>query len=227
VKIDDTKKQYAREWLSSRGWNKNVDSHARLIVVHPGMGGSALNWPENHYVDLVRAIKREGHAVLITGGPQEGELLERIRIELEKTNENVLFYHAQGKIDELAALFDEASVVVAPSTGPLHIAVALGKPTVSFYPPIRVQSAIRWGPYLPDADKASVLVPEVYCGQDFKCLGPECTYYPCMKSIGPRLAMEELNKQLSNVVSQEVLKIENTEKDKVTHEQDTSVDKTV
>lgn len=223
VSIDPNKNIWAKQWLSERGWNKNIDSHARLIVVHPGMGGSALNWPENHYVELCRAIRREGHTVLVTGGPTEGELLERIKIELEKTNDTALFFHATSTVDELAALFSEASVVVAPSTGPLHIAVALGKPTVSFYPPIRVQSAVRWGPYLPDPDKASILVPEVYCGQDFKCLGPECNYYPCMKSIGPRQAMEELNRQLSHVVSQEVLKVDTQNELK----KETNLDQTV
>ncbi|MGK5086220.1 glycosyltransferase family 9 protein, partial [Bdellovibrionota bacterium FG-2] len=81
-------------------------------------------------------------------------------------------------LDFLAGLFSAMQVVVAPSTGPLHLAVALGKPVVSFYPPIRVQSAKRWGPLLGEA-----LSPDVSCGQDFRCLGSACPHYLCMELI--------------------------------------------
>jgi heptosyltransferase-3 len=87
--------------------------------------------------------------------------------------------------------------VVAPSTGPLHIAVALKKPVVTFYPPIRVQSAIRWGPYINDDSQASLLIPEVYCGEDFKCRGNLCNYFPCMKTITVAQAVEQVGIQLA------------------------------
>jgi heptosyltransferase-3 len=94
-------------------------------------------------------------------------------------------------------LYAETSLVVAPSTGPLHLAVAAGKPVVTFYPPIKVQSALRWGPYVADESRASVLVPEVYCGEDFTCRGSLCNYYPCMKSLTVAQALEQANFQLS------------------------------
>ncbi len=74
---------------------------------------------------------------------------------------------------------------------------------LTFYPPIRVQSALRWGPYLADESKASVLVPEIYCGQDFKCLGSLCNYFPCMKGLTVKQALIEAKKQLTRVHSLE------------------------
>jgi heptosyltransferase III len=216
--------EWARNFLADRGWTPEMEAQSPLVIVNPGMGGSALNWPENHYIDLVRALHMAGNTVLVTGGAVESHLLERLKREIEvllaidatadkgpgvnatASERKVLFYDGKETVDglekvlpldHLAALFSFASVVVAPSTGPLHIAVALGKPVVSFYPPIRVQSAIRWGPYhLSEAD-ASVLVPEVYCGEDFKCRGSVCHYFPCMKTILPSQALEEVNRQLS------------------------------
>ncbi len=194
VAVSDERKKFARDWLSDAGWNPSDGQRSRLVAVHPGMGGSALNWPENYYVDLIRSIKKEGHEVLLTGGPAEGFLLERIVLELNKTEDSILVYGspATASVDHLAALFAETDLVVAPSTGPLHIAVASGRPVVTFYPPIRVQSAIRWGPYIADPEEAGILVPEVYCGEDFKCRGPKCNYYPCMKTISPREALAEV-----------------------------------
>lgn len=218
VALVPDKVEWATEWLKAMKVRKGKS----LIAVHPGMGGSALNWPENYYVELIRSLRKDGYEVVLTGGPSEEFLLERISIELEKTEDSVLVYSGDptipegaktkgksekvsekrsairsvGSVDYLSALFSKADLVVAPSTGPLHIAVALGKPVVTFYPPIRVQSAIRWGPYITDPQDAGVLVPEVYCGEDFKCRGPKCHYYPCMKMIGPREAMGEIHRLL-------------------------------
>ncbi|RYG60440.1 hypothetical protein EON80_24710, partial [bacterium] len=205
---------WAKKYLQDRGYTFDIEQPGRLIAIHPGMGGSALNWPENYYVDLARALLKEGHTVLLTGGHLEAHLIERIQSELKDDSAKLITYTGIDPgstppkflgVDYLAALFHEASVVVAPSTGPLHVAVALKKGVVSFYPPIRVQSALRWGPYTTGEDSASILVPEVYCGEDFKCRGPVCNYYPCMKTIQPRQALNEVHLQLSRVSREEEL----------------------
>lgn len=192
----------ARAWLIERGFVPGET----LVAVHPGMGGSALNWPESHYVEFIHALLRDGRRVLVTGGPSEVSLLNRIREALGSQRDKAIFYGSAdpqvaplGSVEFLAGLFSCCNLVVAPSTGPLHLAVALGKPVVTFYPPIRVQSAIRWGPYLADESQASILVPEVYCGQEFKCLGNLCNYFPCMKGLTVIEALEEADRQLARV----------------------------
>jgi ADP-heptose:LPS heptosyltransferase len=195
VTLTEPMKEWGRDWLRKQGWKEGET----LVVVHPGMGGSALNWPENHYVEMIRALLKEGHKVLVTAGPTEGTILTRIQQELGAAKDQA-YYHGGpdvGPVDQLAGLFHWARLVIAPSTGPLHLAVALGKPVVCFYPPIAVQSAIRWGPYCPDESKASILVPEVYCGEEFKCRGTLCNYFPCMKSLTVTQALEEAQRQLA------------------------------
>src|SRR5262249_5254473 len=49
VSLDAESRQAATDWLKQRGWKEDVP----LVVVHPGMGGSALNWPESHYVEFI------------------------------------------------------------------------------------------------------------------------------------------------------------------------------
>lgn len=204
VSLPEPVRARARSWLIERGF---VEGET-LIAIHPGMGGSALNWPEPHYIEFIHALLREGRRVLVTAGPSEISLMNRIRDSLAPLagtlKEKAIFYGnsepqpgAQGTIEFLAGLYACCSLVVAPSTGPLHLAVALGKRVVTFYPPIRVQSAIRWGPYLSDESRASILVPEVYCGQEFKCLGNLCNYFPCMKGLTVIEALEEADRQLA------------------------------
>ena len=181
----------ARDWLLKQGW----DEESPICAVHPGMGGSALNWPENIYAELIRRLTETNAWVLVTGGPAENELLERIRTRAPQAH----FYFAQKEgVDFLAGLISHSKVVVAPSTGPLHLAVALGIRVVTFYPPIRVQSAIRWGPYT-DAEKQFVMTPvePLQCGQVFECRGKACRFFPCMDTLEPAVVTERVLKWLN------------------------------
>lgn len=204
VSVTEETLAWARKWFEEKGWGASQARKpgAKLVAIHPGMGGSALNWPETHYVELIRALSRDGVQVVVTGGALESTILERYRSALGTDAQNVWFYGGKdaGPIDDLAGILSQCDAVVAPSTGPLHLAVALGKPVVTFYPPIRVQSALRWGPYLADDRRASVLTPENYCGQDFECKGPVCIYYPCMKTLTVSQAFEQVRKQLGRDV---------------------------
>ena len=211
---------WAQEWLSQAGL-----PGSGWVAIHPGMGGSALNWPESHYAALADSLLDLGHSVLMTAGPSERVLVERVRGLMRNRAQSdqesqpgtapakLVIYHAapESGVDHLGALLSCAGVVVAPSTGPLHLAVALGRPVVTFFPPVRVQSALRWGPYLPEesaqagkaderplGSRASVLVPDVYCGQDFRCRGDECRYCPCMQGLTIDSALEQVLKHLNH-----------------------------
>ncbi len=198
VSISRAVRQKARIWLQKKGWSPEK----KLIVIHPGMQSEALNWPYSHYEDLVIELLKDQRQLLLSGGPRDALILDRIksRIEAFKKENTVsvdpMFYYGDNPIDFLGGLFSFSDLVVAPSSGPLHLAVALGRPVVTFYSPIRIQSAIRWGPYLDDEKNVSILVPEVYCGQDFRCLGSFCHYYPCMKGLTVNQTFAEVRQQL-------------------------------
>jgi lipopolysaccharide heptosyltransferase II len=190
--------QWAREQALQQGLGVGQTEPRPWVGVHPGMAGSALNWPESHYIALIQGLSSEGYPVLVTGGPTEAELLARIRAAVSGP---VVFYGGReaGSVDRLAALIERCAVFVAPSTGPLHLAVALGKPVISFYPPIRVQSVVRWGPYVEEDERRGVLVPDVFCGEDFTCRGSLCNYYPCMKSLTVAEALQRVHEALLRV----------------------------
>ncbi len=203
VFLGEESREKARRWLVGQGWSEETP----LVVIHPGMGGSALNWPETHYVELAQALLKSGLQVLITGGPLERELIARLKkslvLEAEDGAVRPPLFLEPGDArttEEFAGFLAHAAVVVAPSTGPLHMAVALGVRTVSFFPPIRVQSALRWGPYTgsePQTHDEAILIPEVFCGEDFRCRGAVCHYFPCMRSIPVRRAYDEVQRALA------------------------------
>ncbi|MCC7440757.1 MAG: glycosyltransferase family 9 protein [Bdellovibrionales bacterium] len=160
VACPDAARAAARAWL--RTLEGLVAGEGGWVAVHPGMGGSALNWPEERYVELAGALARQGRRVVITGGAVEAQLVARVAERAERPGVKLArWVSGPGQtVVDLAALFGECALVVAPSTGPLHIAVAMGRPVVTFYPRIRVQSPERWGPYFVHGEaQAAVLTP--------------------------------------------------------------------
>ena len=113
-------------------------------VIHPGMGGSALNWPAENYISLIQTITKKS-PVVITGTAADEPYLKPIRDAL-KNKSNVIWL--DGKIDttELMLILKDAKAVIAPSTGVVHLAASLGAPTVGLYSPIAQERSKRWGP---------------------------------------------------------------------------------
>ena len=114
-----------------------------FIVLHPGSGGSAERWPLEKFLKLYVMLKEAGLEIIISGSSDEGELIERASQKL-KLEVN----HIAGETDlrTLAAVLSLARAVVANSTGPLHLAVAVGTKVVGLYPGKRIMSPVRWGP---------------------------------------------------------------------------------
>lgn len=206
LRVDDDVRREAMRFFVEKGISKKF----KTVAIHPGMSGSALNWPESHYVNLARRLVRR-YNVIITGGPGEGPLVDRVFQGIASQQVYVpdqpVFtkYVGEKGLAEAIAILDQCDGIVAPSTGPMHLAVALGKKVVSIFPPIKVQSAVRWGPYgipigtnlgINPEDQASVLVPDVNCGEDFRCALSACIYYPCM----PRVSVEDVETQLLALV---------------------------
>lgn len=134
-------------------------------VVHPGMAGSALNWPQEHYVQLIEQLARE-MPVLITGTRADQKYLQKI--EAVKDNPNVRWLVGELKTTELLDLLSEARSLVAPSTGVLHLAASLGTPSLGIYSPRKVEHPRRWGPkglhathLTPPVQEAELFTPEV------------------------------------------------------------------
>jgi ADP-heptose:LPS heptosyltransferase len=130
-------------------------------VVHPGMGGSALNWPTASFAELIERLARE-MPVVITGTAADRKHLAGLE-HLRETHE-VRWLVEQLRVSELLDLLSQARSVVAPSTGVLHLAAALGTPAIGIYSPRRVEHPRRWGP---KGVQVTYLLPPVQDGENF------------------------------------------------------------
>lgn len=140
----------------------------KFVVVHPGMAGSALNWPQKNYVTLIREMALR-HTVAITGTAADESWLTQIREGL-RGQSNVRWLVGELTPTELLSVLKDARLVIAPSTGVAHLAAALGRPVVCFFSPRRVQRPIRWAPRGPSV---TILIPELKPGENSEHCGPD------------------------------------------------------
>ncbi len=129
-----------------------------FIIIHPGSKGSAWNLSWKAYGRLAVELLANGYRVLLTGGNAEKDMLLRIGDSIEK-KDGLFVMDEELTMREFAGIISQASVLISGSTGPMHIAAALGVRTLSFFPPDRIAAMkpARWAPL---GNKKVILQPE-------------------------------------------------------------------
>lgn len=115
------------------------------LILHPKSKGSAREWPVEHYFSLAKSLPPEGFILFITGTAAEGEAIRKGKPGLLKLP-HVVDLTGRVSLTGLLAVIARSDGLVACSTGPLHIAAAMGKLAVGIYPPIRPMHPGRWAP---------------------------------------------------------------------------------
>jgi heptosyltransferase-1 len=124
-------------WLEEEG----VKADTPLVLLNPGSGGEHKRWAVEAFRHLGEDLAvRLGARVAIAWGPGEEPLARAIAHGM-RTGALV---PPPTTIAEVIAFFRRAILVVGGDTGPVHVAAALGAPTVGLYGPT---SARRNGPY--------------------------------------------------------------------------------
>lgn len=157
-------------------------------VVHPGMAGSARNWSTDHYIKLISHLSQKNQ-VVVTGTSLDEPFLAPIK-EHFRFSKSVLILQDKLDLPSLLMLLKSAQQVIAPSTGVIHLAAALGTPVFGIYSPIRVQDPRRWAPR--GQGQISVFKPYLSCPVKFECLGKRCKHFDCMNLITANQVIEKL-----------------------------------
>ena len=139
----------AKDWLAKHELGN------RFVLLHPGGSGSCPCWPIEHYVRLAALLEGEGLRVALSIGPSDRAVATALEAAPETTRRLPWF---TGGLEQLAVLCKRAGLVATNSTGPLHLAAALGTPTLGFFAPWPSCGVGRWGPY---AENGWVLVADL------------------------------------------------------------------
>lgn len=136
----DAQRQRLREEL-------RIASSAPWWFLHPGSGGSAVNLSVAQYIDLVVSLNEllaSPPKWVITHGPNEEATAQELVDTLEARGIEAWLMPPRASLTDFALSLAAADVFIAGSTGPLHIAGALNRPTIGFYPAKRSATPLRW-----------------------------------------------------------------------------------
>ena len=104
------------------------------VLLHPGAGWGAKRWPAERYAEAGALIAaRTGCRILVHAAPGETETGAAIVARLRAAGVDPLLL--QPTVGQLIELTRNVTLVIGGDTGPLHLAAALGKPTVGIFGP--------------------------------------------------------------------------------------------
>jgi heptosyltransferase-2 len=158
------------------GQERLQDLPSKRVIVHPG-GFDGRRWQSGHYLNLAQRLAAEGLGVVLTGTAKERQRFYQETSLGEIVDPHILDLMGQISLRELMAVIGASNIVVSGSTGPAHLAAALGVGTVSLFDPRRNQSPTRWKPL----GRGFVLLPEVPTCE--KCIYEACPFWDCLDRI--------------------------------------------
>lgn len=139
IAIDPAAEATVTRFLEEEG----IKPETPLVALNPGSGGDRKRWTIAAYRRLADELAlRLGARILLCWGPGEEALARAIAHGMRAAP----LIPPPTSIPEMVALIARMTLVVGGDTGPVHIAAALGVPTLGLYGPTR---AMRNGPYGP------------------------------------------------------------------------------
>lgn len=141
-----------------------LDKQALSIFLHPGHGGSANNLSATQYATLANKLTcRRPLNFIISAGPGESNQARHV-IQKIKQHPAHLYESTEG-LSRFVHHIAFADLFISGSTGPLHVAGALNRPTCGFYPNRRSATSLRWQTLNTD-DRRLAFSPPLSAGEE-------------------------------------------------------------
>lgn len=170
---------------------EGIESADRYVVVNVNASdlSTERRWPRQHFVSLLNAaVPTTGRRFVLVGAPGEAGYVREVYTALDPAvRERVLNLAGALSLDEFIALLKSADLCITNDSGPLHMAAALGVPTVSFFGP---ETPALYGPVGPDHQ---IFYAGIYCSPCLNvynakramCAGDN----RCMQAISPEMVL--------------------------------------
>jgi len=176
-------------WRLKRGL---ASDNRPVVALAPGAVGPSKRWPAAAYAALARRLIAEGFAVWVLGGPDEKVLVTEIVGDTEARD--LTGHDLRDAILALAA----SEAAVSNDSGLLHVAAALGTPSIGIFGPT---SPWHWAPLNPLAATIETS-SELPCRP---CHKPVCrlVHHRCMRDIPPDDVLAATHRALEAVLPRE------------------------
>lgn len=115
----------------------------KFIHIHPTSRWFFKTWPADRMADLILALGKAGHRVVLSAAPAQNERAMITAIK-ERLKAPVVDFTGMLSLKELAALTSRARLFIGVDSAPMHMAAAVGTPTVALFGP---SGEHQWGPW--------------------------------------------------------------------------------
>jgi ADP-heptose:LPS heptosyltransferase len=166
--------------------------HEELVGIHPGASGDYKIWPLENFIRLACDLTAGHKKVVLFGDKNEQELGRMLELAIGRDALNLI---GRTTLGQTAAMMSHCSLIVCNDSGPMHLAAAVGTPTLALFFSTHF---VETGPY---GDNHLVMHPILDC---FPCQGTAaCTDKRCLGMI-PVEAVEDVINNRSDVMAHPV-----------------------
>lgn len=120
----------------------NKSDKRKRVLFHPGTSRLAIlkglnkTWPAENWCKLAEILEKEPDLdVILAGGPDDKEAIEQISAQLKPYSRAISTYGQTRSLKDLVGLIDICDLTVCVDSAPMHLAIALDKPTVALFGP--------------------------------------------------------------------------------------------
>jgi heptosyltransferase I len=172
--------------IAAQAWAAGVRAAAAgpLLVIQPGTRWQTKQWPVRHFAEVARrALKQWNPSIVVVGSRSEAavaqELVESVRHVHPRGDIRSLA--GQTSIKQLAALLQQADLVLSNDSGPLHLAAGLGTPVVGIF---TCTSPVRSGP---PGKHHQLVTTHLPCAGSYckRCPQRGTHYLACFEELSP------------------------------------------
>lgn len=155
-----------------------VGGRRPYVVIHPGAGAAVKLWEPAAWGVVARGLHTRGATVLVTGGPGEEALTAAV---VAAAGGAAVDLGGRTSFGVLAGLLAQADLALGPDSGPLHLAVAVGTPTIHLFGPADPVLFGPWG----DPARHVVLASPWACAPCGRLDWPDLPAHGCVRAISP------------------------------------------
>lgn len=124
--------------------SQTIAAPDKTIIIVANASKAERNWLPERYAQVADAAHALGYQIVLCGGPSDSELSTAKAI-LEHSDSDLINLVGKTSLKQLYALLARTRLLIAPDTGPVHMAVSLGTPVIGLY---GHSNPARTGPYL-------------------------------------------------------------------------------
>ena len=122
----------------------NLNLEKKIIFIHPGTGGSSKSLDIKSFSGICKGLRKfDDYNFIIHCSPDEEQAARNLKL-ISGENLTMRVIQAKNDISYMLNNISICDIFMSGSTGPLHIAGALNKKTIGFYPNKKSSTSLRW-----------------------------------------------------------------------------------